>query len=1354
MAEEFYNTFFNAFTSESSEVTTVTPKTITKAINENIKHDNFYGTHSKPPTLESIEDYTWWKERFINWAKAYAHESWFCLEYGYEKPKDDKGEDLTFKKFSRDDRAEFAAEQRMIALIQSAIRNDIFALLNHSGTSKSVWEALRIKAEGGKQIKKNKIALIKKEFDLFDSLKGESVRQMIERFCHLKIELERFEIAKTREEIIDKVIEALPRVDQWQTFVFILKNDDLYDTISLDALFEKIESHDLELQKQSKMTESSRQQNVGLYYKSSVLSEKGVGSPKTAFIGEKINESQTTSTSHHSGYHSSSQTNSEETDEILCNIALKLKNSPVMSINAAKQQMSFLASVLESYEGLVAGKIGNSELTKEDYDQIDPEEMELIDIRWCLASCIRRAQRYMEITGKQSLGGPSTKLGFDKSKVTCFKCKQKGHFKRECKNAEVGEGNERPFNDDYYQKAIYHRSREEPKLIEDRPKTTSRACPVIYPDEGYDWSQICPEEDRNENVRKTAHGKATTAPRKFANVAEIKEEKESAKNHEEKVENKEKTREEILSEKTHKERDVVYRRMDEMQEEYENAVSNRRWDKKRECYYNREGEPVVPKKDIIFDDVLLAVPLRAEYYRRVVRDDAYVKQYERDIRYAMLSCLRKRDEEKMKKNVEEMVNNLKKVAEEDETEAVKVEAVKEVEERQIEEEVKEEEKKDEKSEAEMKQTEAAENTEVPNTEVHSDSENLKLINQCKKCMEPCRACTEKDEQFRTKELEFTKIENIFKEKCKEMLEKEKVFNEKDEKFSEIEKENKVLKEDVLKMKNECSQKEIVCQELTKEYDSMKLSHQVMKESYEKVKDEMKYAQSKMNYMSETTKELKRMYAIKQDVVNSYIEDVAKLKQQIVDLEQENNKLKSYHVSSYVLERIFNIKPGEGESEQNKKGIGSEFHQVPPPEKFAFYDEEKVEKAFNMVDQLPDNIDITYSKSDDFHDSEVVGKVVESVLNEESVHTGKSESQNEDEGNLHDEYLKNTKSEKNLNDDSKGLVYTMIGSDKLFLDVVFPIQNVIAEKIDKVFKMVEIEKSEISKFAGKSHKTFYNKPGYKKKNMKVGLGYKKKQNWNKNEMSNFQAKMIFVQGNSLDEEKELKLRQSNAEFEAQKQKEQPQVKDVSMRTCFKCDQKGHLARKCPNLKPVDVDQTKIDIEKQKSEIVRQRSPKFDSKQTWRYNTNKFASNQNWKSSQNRFDSKQTLNSHTPRFRTIQSWKTSVDMTKTKEVWKPKVVVQNQSVQKESHFYKRRTPKGQTWSVKKHVDLVKNVKQKQIWKSKTETESSDYEVKKAEESISIDYDANFPPLKAENFKIQIARVKVTPKVDEAWVDTMFY
>ncbi|KAJ0494110.1 hypothetical protein HanIR_Chr12g0593681 [Helianthus annuus] len=171
MAEVFYNTFYNAFTSESSETSTVKPKSITKTINDNIKHDNFYGTYSKPPKLENIEDYTWWKERFLNWTKAYAHESWFCLEFGYSRPINDKKEEIHLNDLFDEDKRKFSYEQKMIALIQQSIRDDIFSLLNHDGSSKSVWEALRVKAEGGKQIKKNKITLLKKEFDLFDSLK-------------------------------------------------------------------------------------------------------------------------------------------------------------------------------------------------------------------------------------------------------------------------------------------------------------------------------------------------------------------------------------------------------------------------------------------------------------------------------------------------------------------------------------------------------------------------------------------------------------------------------------------------------------------------------------------------------------------------------------------------------------------------------------------------------------------------------------------------------------------------------------------------------------------------------------------------------------------------------------------------------------------------------------------------------------------------------------------------------------------------------------------------------------------------------------------------------------------------------
>ncbi|MFS7904366.1 hypothetical protein Hanom_Chr01g00035181 [Helianthus anomalus] len=57
------------------------------------------------------------------------------------------------------------------------------------------------------------------------------------------------------------------------------------------------------------------------------------------------------------------------------------------------------------------------------------------------------------------------------------------------------------------------------------------------------------------------------------------------------------------------------------------------------------------------------------------------------------------------------------------------------------------------------------------------------MNNCKKCMETCNACTGKDKNLRSRDIEFTKIENIFKEKCNEMLENERFLKQKQEKLT-------------------------------------------------------------------------------------------------------------------------------------------------------------------------------------------------------------------------------------------------------------------------------------------------------------------------------------------------------------------------------------------------------------------------------------------------------------------------------------------------------------------------------------------------------------------------------------------
>ncbi|MFS7990244.1 hypothetical protein Hanom_Chr11g01056471 [Helianthus anomalus] len=115
------------------------------------------------------------------------------------------------------------------------------------------------------------------------------------------------------------------------------------------------------------------------------------------------------------------------------------------------------------------------------------------------------------------------------------------------------------------------------------------------------------------------------------------------------------SREEILSKKTEREIFFTGCRIEKMQEEYEDAVRNKDGTKKRECYVNRDGEPVVHKKDIVHDDILAVIPLSGEYYSNVEKDNNYKKRLDKIIRNAMTSSLRKSDEERMKKNVDELV---------------------------------------------------------------------------------------------------------------------------------------------------------------------------------------------------------------------------------------------------------------------------------------------------------------------------------------------------------------------------------------------------------------------------------------------------------------------------------------------------------------------------------------------------------------------------------------------------------------------------------------------------------------------------------------------------------------------------
>nr|GEU76133.1 reverse transcriptase domain-containing protein [Tanacetum cinerariifolium] len=286
------------------------------------------------------------------------------------------------------------AEQRLAKKIELKARGTLLMSLpnkhqlkfNIYKDAKSLIEAIGKRFGGNKETKKVQKTLLKQQYENFSGTSSESLDQIHDRLQKLISQLKILGETISQEYINLKFLRSLP--SEWKNHTLIWRNNADLKGQSFDDLFNNSKIYEAEVKGSS--TSSQNTQNIAF-----------VSSNKTDSTNESVNDVPSVFVAISTATVSTLPNVDSLNDDVICSFFASQSNSP--------------------------------QLDNEDLKQIDPDDLEEMDLKWQMTMLTMRARRFLKRSGRNLGANGTDTIGFDMSKVECYNCHRRGHFARECR---------------------------------------------------------------------------------------------------------------------------------------------------------------------------------------------------------------------------------------------------------------------------------------------------------------------------------------------------------------------------------------------------------------------------------------------------------------------------------------------------------------------------------------------------------------------------------------------------------------------------------------------------------------------------------------------------------------------------------------------------------------------------------------------------------------------------------------------------------------------------------------------------------------------------------------------------------